>query len=70
MSRIARTALALAAALVAAPAIAHDAPGLHLHAAAMLVPLLVAAGCAALVLTAAPRPQRRHVRIEREERRR
>jgi hypothetical protein len=56
--------------VAAAPALAHDAPGVHLHAAAVIVPLLLAAACAAVVLLAAPRPQRQRVRAERREQRR
>lgn len=57
--------LPLAAAPLALPALAHDAGALHLHASAVLVPLIVAVAAFGLVAAAAPRLQRLRVRAQR-----
>ena len=66
MRRVLRI-LAVLATTLALPAAAHESGALHLHATALLVPLLLAFACAGLVAAAAPRLQRRRVRVERRE---
>ena len=60
-----RFLLAVSGLFAAAPALAHDGAGLHLHAAAVIVPLIVAAACATVVLAATPKRERIRVRAER-----
>ncbi len=63
-----RFLLAVSGLIAVAPALANDGAGLHLHAATLIAPILVAAACATLVLGAAPKRERIRIRVRAERR--